>query len=342
MTGPVRNDVPGAERKKEVTDMRAADRVVVHVLVDNTSDFLSRTATHVASELRVLGDAGIQSLTGEGLCSAHHGLSLIVAVEIDNERRTMLFDAGPDGYAIRRNGALMGVHFSEIEALVLSHGHFDHSEGFADAIRLIRQDDNGPRLPLYVHPGAFVRRGFRLPDGSVLPYQDVPSVEAFGRMGVDVITSTEPREILDGLAYLSGEVPRVSGFERGMRGHVCETRPGTWEDDPWIMDDQFMVTHVRDKGLVVLTGCSHAGIVNILTETRRAFPDVPIFALIGGLHLTFPNEDLIPQTVEALRGFGVSAIAPGHCTGWRAVHALLASFGEEVVQPLAVGSRHVF
>lgn len=284
----------------------------------------------------------MQSLTGEGLCSAHHGLSLVVTVEADNERRTILYDAGPDGYAIRRNGALMGIRFSEIEALVLSHGHFDHSEGLPDAIQLIRKEQTGRKPPLYVHPGAFVRRGFRLPDGSVLPFQEVPSVEALERMGVDVITSTAPKEILGGLAYLSGEVPRVSAFERGMPNHVSETAQGTWDNDPWIMDDQFMVTHVRNKGLIVFTGCGHAGIINILTETRRVFPDVPIFGLIGGLHLTFPNEDIIPWTVDALRNFGVSAIAAGHCTGWRAVYELLASFGEDIVQPLAVGSRHVF
>ncbi|PSR22019.1 MAG: MBL fold metallo-hydrolase [Sulfobacillus acidophilus] len=322
--------------------MRVADRVVVHVLVDNTTDFLSRTVPHVDSELKVLGNAGIQRLDGQDLCSAHHGISLLVTVDAGNRQRTILFDAGPDGYAIRRNGPLMGVKFGEIEALVLSHGHFDHSQGFPDAIQLIRNEQNQQSLPFYVHPGAFVRRGFRLPNGSVLPYQEVPSAETLAQLGVDVRAESTPREVLDGFAYLSGEVPRTSGFERGMLNHVTETAPGTWADDPWIMDDQFMVTHVRNKGLIIFTGCGHAGVVNILAETRRAFPNEPIFGLIGGFHLTFPNEDLIPQTVDALRDFGLSAIAPGHCTGWRAVHALLASFGENIVQPLAVGSRHVF
>lgn len=322
--------------------MRVADRVVIDVLVDNTTDFLSRTAPHVTSEFGVLRNAGMERLAGQSLCSAHHGLSLVVSVEADTDRHTILFDAGPDGHAVRRNGTLIGVRFNEIEELVLSHGHFDHSEGLAAAVQRIREEDNEGKLPLYVHPGAFVRRGSRLPDGSVLPYQEVPSVDALNRLGVDVLTAGTPREIADGLAYLSGEVPRVSGFERGMRNHVSETAPGRWDDDPWIMDDQFLVTHVRDKGLLVFTGCGHAGVVNILTETRRAFPDIPIFGLMGGLHLTFPNEDIIAQTVEALGDFGLSVIAPGHCTGWRGTHALLAAFGEDIVQPLAVGSRHVF
>jgi 7,8-dihydropterin-6-yl-methyl-4-(beta-D-ribofuranosyl)aminobenzene 5'-phosphate synthase len=176
--------------------VRAADRVIVHVLVDNTSDFLSRTAPHVASEFRVRVDAGMQRLSGQGLCAAHHGLSLMVTVESGRERRTVLFDAGPDGSAVRRNGALMGVRFGDIEALVLSHGHFDHSEGFPDAIQLIRNEAPERRLPFYVHPGAFVRRGSRLPDASILPYEDVPSAEALEGMGVDIVTATGPREIL--------------------------------------------------------------------------------------------------------------------------------------------------
>jgi 7,8-dihydropterin-6-yl-methyl-4-(beta-D-ribofuranosyl)aminobenzene 5'-phosphate synthase len=137
-------------------------------------------------------------------------------------------------------------------------------------------------------------------------------------------------------------VPRLSAFERGLPTHLFETAPGTWADDLLIMDDQFLVVHMRGKGLIIFTGCGHAGVVNILTETRRVFPDAPIFAVFGGLHLTFPNEDIIPQTVDALRAFEVSVIAGGHCTGWRAIHALTNAFGDDVVQPLTVGSRHVF
>jgi len=322
--------------------MQVVERVVVDVLVDNTTDFLSRSLPHVASELKVLGEAGMRVLDGSGLCSAHHGLSLVVTVEAGRVRRTILFDAGPDGYAILRNGPRMGIRFGEIDAMVLSHGHFDHSAGFPDAIQLVKKDRPDSPLPLYVHPGAFVERATRLPDGSLLPYQAVPSAETLYRLGADVLTSPGPREIAEGLAYLSGEVPRVSGFERGMPGHMAQAETGAWVDDPWIMDDQFMVVHVRDKGLVVFTGCGHAGVVNILTETRRQFPHVPIHALVGGFHLGFPNEDLIAPTVDALREFAVAVIAPGHCTGWRAVHALLNAFGEDVVQPLAVGTRHTF
>jgi len=118
--------------------MQTVDALTVSVVVDNTTDMLSTRPQHIASELRVLISAGLQELTGEGLCSAHHGLSLAVTARIGAQERTVLFDAGPDPYALERNVRRMGLNFEKIEAVVLSHGHFDHSEGLLKAIELIR------------------------------------------------------------------------------------------------------------------------------------------------------------------------------------------------------------
>jgi 7,8-dihydropterin-6-yl-methyl-4-(beta-D-ribofuranosyl)aminobenzene 5'-phosphate synthase len=105
------------------------------------------------------------------------------------------------------------------------------------------------------------------------------------------------------------------------------------------MEERFMAAHVKGKGLALFTGCSHAGIINICTHAQELFPDAPLYALVGGLHLVYPNEEFIEETVDVLKGFGLKLIIPGHCTGWRAVHALINAFGEDVVNPLAVGSR---
>ena len=117
------------------------------------------------------------------------------------------------------------------------------------------------------------------------------------------------------------------------------TPSGDWEPDPLVLDERFMVAHIRGKGLAIFTGCSHAGIVNICSHARDLFPDTPLYALVGGLHLVYPNEDLIDPTIAALATFNFSVIVPGHCTGWRAVHAFLRAFGEDRVDPLAVGTR---
>jgi 7,8-dihydropterin-6-yl-methyl-4-(beta-D-ribofuranosyl)aminobenzene 5'-phosphate synthase len=299
---------------------------------------LSSRPEHVASELQVLMAAGMTEMAGQGLCSAHHGLCLMVTARFGSEERTVLFDAGPDPYALVRNGARMGLDFGKIDAFVLTHGHFDHSEGLLKAADMARTADSSKRVPLHVHPGAFVKRAVRLPTGDLIPLQEVPSQEALDRAGVRIVASDQPEEILDGAFYLSGEIPRTS-FERGLETQVRLGESGTWEPDPLVMEERFMVAQVKDKGLVILTGCSHAGIINVCRHAKEQFPDAPFYALVGGLHLVYPNEDLIEETIAELKGFGLKVIIAGHCTGWRAMNALVNAFGEEVVDPLAVGSR---
>ena len=101
-----------------------------------------------------------------------------------------------------------------------------------------------------------------------------------------------------------------------------------------------MAVHVRDKGLVVFTACSHAGVVNVLLHARESFPSIPLFAVAGGFHLSAANEKIIPETVRDLASFNLRVIAPGHCTGWRAIQALVSRFGEDVVTPSAVGKTY--
>jgi len=312
--------------------VREVDRLTVHVLMDNTTDMLSSRPDHVTSELRVLREAGLAGMTGQELCCARHGLSLGITAHEGGGERTLLFDAGPDPQALEHNGTRMGFDFTRVEAIALSHGHFDHSEGLLQALAMI-----GAEVPLHVHPGAFAQRAVRLPDGAMFPLQDVPGEDALAAAGARVVACAEREEIVDGLFTLSGEIPRTS-FERGLETHYRRGDDGVWEHDPLILDERLCAAHVRGKGIAIFTGCSHAGVLNICRHARDMF-DAPLYALIGGLHLVHPNEDLIADTVAELREFGLQVIVPGHCTGWRAVHALLDAFGEGVVDPLAVGTR---
>ncbi|MEW6145718.1 MAG: MBL fold metallo-hydrolase [Thermodesulfobacteriota bacterium] len=321
--------------------MRTADEISVDVLVDNTADMLSTRPAYFTPELRVLMDAGMKEMAGESLSIAQHGICLAVTAHIEGETRTVLFDAGPDPYTLERNARQTGFDFGNVDALVLSHGHFDHSEGLLKAAELIRRRNAGSPIPLHVHPGAFVKRADRLSDGSILPLQDVPAPDELERAGLTIAYSAGPEEILGGAFYLSGEIPRRS-FERGLENQVRLRDTGEWEPDPLVIEERFMAAIIKGKGIAIFTGCSHAGIVNICTHSRELFPDVPLYALAGGLHLVYPNEEFIGDTVAALKNFGFKLIIPGHCTGWRAVHALINAFGDEVVNPLAVGSRLTF
>jgi 7,8-dihydropterin-6-yl-methyl-4-(beta-D-ribofuranosyl)aminobenzene 5'-phosphate synthase len=211
------------------------------------------------------------------------------------------------------------------------------------ALTMIRSRNGGKRVPFFAHPGMFRTRGVKQPDGSVRPMEDVPSPGDLDLFGADVVLTREPQYPLGGLFYVSGEIRRQTPFERGYPGQVRRTEDGAgWEPDELLIDERFVAVNVAGKGLILLSACSHAGIVNVCLHAREAFPDVPLHAIMGGLHLSGPNEAVIPQTVEALRGFKLPAIAAGHCTGWRAMTALANAFGDKVLAPSAVGKRYRF
>ena len=180
----------------------------------------------------------------------------------------------------------------------------------------------------------------KLADDSFRPMEDVPSVAALQANGGRVVSSREAQTIAGDTVFVSGEIPRKSGFETGLPGQHRRTEDGKgWELDELLMDERFIAVNVRNKGLVVLTACSHAGVINVLTQARACFPGVKLHAVLGGLHLSGINERVIPQTVKALHGFDLDVIAAGHCTGWRAMAALANAFGDTKLAPLAVGKR---
>jgi len=352
-----------------MTDITTIDRLEVLVVVDNVTDSLSTNPKNIQTEWTGLLQSGrMQVLSGKATCCAHHGLALLATAYIGSEKRTLLFDAGPHGETFLRNAKILGVDLSEVEAVVLSHGHWDHAGGLVSAIEEIskgqwdvgrgREGDAGrgrhgdaemgrgeevlPRLKAvecYVHPGMFAERALQKPDGEVIRFEQVPNVDALAIAGASVINTEEPQFIADGAFYLSGEIPRRTAYETGLPGHVRRSSDGQgWEPDPLILDERFISVHVKDKGQVVFSACSHAGLVNVLMHAQSMFPEVGLYGVFGGLHLSGVTEKIIPQTVADLRQFDLQLIAPGHCTGWRALSVMSTAFGDELV-PLAVGKR---
>lgn len=320
--------------------LRPVDQVEITILVDNVTDNLSSAPRFVETELAAMSRRGINVLAGDCLCCAAHGLSCLVTVRDGAETRTMLFDAGPEADVFARNVQRLGVDLAPVEAMVLSHGHWDHGGGMIRALDLVRGRNGGRTVDYFAHPGMFRQRAAKLPNGGFRLMENVPSVEALGLHGAHVVVTAEPATTLDDRCWVSGEIPRVTPFERGLPGqHRLADDGRTWEPDELLMDERCIALHVRGKGLVVLSACSHAGIVNVCTHAQASFPDVPLYAIMGGLHLSGTNEEIIPQTVAALGTFGITRIAAGHCTGWRAMAALLGAFGDKTLVPLAVGKR---
>jgi 7,8-dihydropterin-6-yl-methyl-4-(beta-D-ribofuranosyl)aminobenzene 5'-phosphate synthase len=211
------------------------------------------------------------------------------------------------------------------------------------ALGVIRSRNGGREVPFYAHPGMFRSRGIRVPGGGVRSMDDVPGIDDLTTLSARVICTTEPQCFLDDMVFLSGEIPRVTSFERGLPGQVRRTEDGKgWEPDEWLVDERWLAVNIAGKGLVVFSACSHAGIVNVLKHARAIFPGVRIHRVMGGLHLSGTNEAIIPQTVEAMKEFQLATIAAGHCTGRRAMSALAAAFGDKVLAASAVGKRYIF
>jgi 7,8-dihydropterin-6-yl-methyl-4-(beta-D-ribofuranosyl)aminobenzene 5'-phosphate synthase len=321
----------------------SVDRLEVRVLVDNSTDMLSTPGPAAESELTGLVRRGMRLISGRCLCCAAHGFACTVRAHRGAERRTVLFDTGPDPLVLLGNAAKLGVDWGEIDAIMLSHGHFDHTGAVLAALDAIRNRRGGGRVPVHLHPGMFARRGQALPGGAVVMLEDVPSPDLLGEAGAEPMVTAEAASLFDGLFHVSGEIARVTPFEVGLPGHVRRSDDGKrWEPDPLIVDERFLAADVAGKGLVVFSACSHAGIVNVLNQARVDFPDRPLHAVIGGFHLAGGNEAIIPQTIEAMKPFALSVIAAGHCTGWRAQAALAEAFGQAVLAPTAAGKTYTF
>jgi 7,8-dihydropterin-6-yl-methyl-4-(beta-D-ribofuranosyl)aminobenzene 5'-phosphate synthase len=323
-------------------DMATADRVEVLVIVDNVTDNLSSLPGDVENEMPRLWRRGLRRWSGRCMCCAAHGLSCAITARIGDTARTLLFDTGPDPWVFERNVDRLGFDMGSVDAVVLSHGHFDHAGAMLRALEMIQLGNGGRAVPTYMHPGMYRERAMKGPDGAMRPFDDVPTAHMLEQQGATVVHATQAQTLLDGLFCVSGEIPRVTPFETGLQGQYRRTDDGTdWEPDPLIVDERFVAVQVQDKGLVVFTACSHAGVVNVLTHARDCFAGQPLHAVMGGFHLAGGNERVVPETVDAMRAFDLKTIAPAHCTGWRAVSALSSAFGEAVV-PSSVGKIYRF
>jgi 7,8-dihydropterin-6-yl-methyl-4-(beta-D-ribofuranosyl)aminobenzene 5'-phosphate synthase len=324
-------------------DLRPVDRVEIQVLVDNATDILSSTPADVESEFRYAVRRGLRVQTGRCLCCAVHGLSCLLTAYRGAERHSVLFETGPEDYAFERNVTRLGADLGQVETIVLSHGHWDHAGAMLLALDTIRRRNGNREIPFYAHPGMFRSRAMKLANGGIQLMDDVPSIDDLTAYGARVLCTTEPQTFLGDMFYVSGEVPRITSFEPGLPGQIRKTDDGSgWEPDPLIMDERWLAVNVAGKGLIVLSACSHAGVINVLKHARASFPKVPLHGVMGGLHLSGPNEAIIPQTVDALAEFNLATIAAGHCTGWRALSALASAFGDKVLAPSAVGKHYTF
>lgn len=308
------------------------DRVRVTILVDNLTDPLLVDQDAVVRlnwprALTGMLPRAIAAVSPDGgvpdSLIAEPGFSALVRIERDGQERTLLFDTGVSPTGMVENMRRLGLSPADVEVIVLSHGHWDHVTGMEGLVRELGR----ARLPVMIHPEFWNRRRISFPglDPCELPATSRSALEG---MGFETIEERQPSFLLDGVALITGEVDRATSFETGFRGHEA-LHGDRWQPDPLILDDQALVLRLRERGLVVISGCGHAGIVNTVRYARKLTGEDRVAAIIGGFHLSGPMfEPIIAPTVEALGELSPALLVPAHCTGWRAIHQLASRFPE--------------
>ena len=314
------------------------DAVRITILMDNLTDPLL-FPTHQVERmtwLHQLAKARVASaLTDDGLPDAliaQPGFSALVRVTTGGRERAILFDAGVTPTGVVQNMHRLELSPGDIQTIVLSHGHWDHVAGMEG----IAKELGRRNLPVLIHPAFWRRRRLAIPgfEPVELPATSRAALEG---AGFEIIEERQPSFLLDGSVLVTGEVDRTTPFETGFLGHEAEVH-GSWEPDPLILDDQALVLRLSGRGLLVLTGCGHAGIINVVRHAQRLTGETRVAAVIGGFHLSGPMfEPIIEPTVAAFDDLRPELLMPAHCTGWRAVHRIAARFPDAFVQS-AVGT----
>jgi 7,8-dihydropterin-6-yl-methyl-4-(beta-D-ribofuranosyl)aminobenzene 5'-phosphate synthase len=311
--------------------LKPVDRLEITILVDNSIDvFLPST-----DEIRRARIPTDLPWGERKALISEHGYSALVTVHTGDRSATLLFDAGISTTGLTHNMDVLEVKPQELHSIILSHGHVDHTQGLLGMTKRLGKR----RMPILLHPDAFLNRKVILPDKTEL-YTPAPDQRLLEQENIEFIEERGPSYLVEGMVLVTGQIHRTTEFEKGFPTHYSEIN-GKWQSDPLIHDDQALVVNVREKGLVILTGCGHAGAINSIRYAQELTGIDAIYALLGGLHLTGAIfEAIIPRTVEELKAIAPRLIMPGHCTGWKATHRFARELPEAFVQP-SVGTRLV-
>ena len=327
-------------------------KVTITILTDNSTDLLLSNSIHATRPPLTKNEKFNLPLP-----IAEHGFSALIKINIhgkENEDKTnvskklrnyknntLLFDAGPSQNGVIHNADIFGVDFALIDGVILSHGHFDHFEGLANILKRISSSKRtSAGIDLFVHPHAFLKRWEVYNDGkrAQMPYLDSEYLQKLGavihkRTGLTFLPSCESPSLL-----VTGEIPRETSFEKGFPFQYAENRIGnktTLVPDPLVRDDQAVVVNVKKKGLVILTGCGHSGIINTINYAKKVTEVNNVHAVVGGFHHPADGgiyEEAIEPTLEDLQKIDPDYLVPCHCTGWKAANRIIDIMPEKYLQ----------
>jgi 7,8-dihydropterin-6-yl-methyl-4-(beta-D-ribofuranosyl)aminobenzene 5'-phosphate synthase len=313
------------------TILKAMDKVEILTLQDNYIEMTAMDNNAVITRAAPLKDGEIKASL-----LAEHGFSALVKTIAAGTIHTLLFDFGFSEDGAARNANTLGLDMSEVEAAALSHGHSDHTGAMAAFARAIGKKN----LPLVVHPSAFkAPRYLKLGEDFKINFPKLTR-EGVQAAGFTVIETETPYPMLADTILFLGDIPRRTDFEKGFPIAHWQKDGRELKDD--IEDDTSVVMHLKDKGLVILSGCAHAGIVNTVQYAVEVTGIDKIHAVMGGFHLSGPFfEPIIDRTTEELQKFHPMYVIPTHCTGRKAIMAMEKQMPEQFILNMA-GTKLTF
>jgi len=260
-----------------------------------------------------------------------HGVSFLLEGVSDGNTKRILVDVGQNSKALLKNMQTMGISPTIIHAIVLTHCHYDHTQGIARMLRETGKKD----VRVIAHPGIFRLHFVTQPYPRQVGIMPGDSKVEMEKAGGSLSLAKDPFVIMPGVTT-TGEVKRQTEFEKAMPG--LKTIENGMVVDDLVLDDISVIANVKDKGLVIITGCSHAGIINIANQAIEVTGCRKIEGIIGGLHLIEASDIVIRRTVEELTKLNVAWISAGHCTGFKAQVELYLALGERFL-PLHTGMQ---
>jgi 7,8-dihydropterin-6-yl-methyl-4-(beta-D-ribofuranosyl)aminobenzene 5'-phosphate synthase len=311
--------------------IREADRLEITVLMDNYTDIFLIESTDVCRRPQLPFFPHI--------LFAEHGLSCLIKVCAGNEEHTVLMDAAVTPASVFNNAELLKADLGKIEAVALSHGHPDHFFGLEGLLKFVSEEQN-KEVPLILHPDAFLERRFNIP--AIGHPVTIPALNegVLKEARADLIRSEKAYPIANGLIHTTGEIERKIPFEKGFPWAEAKIN-GDWMIDPF-RDDQGLVVKLNGKGLVVLSGCAHAGIINTVEYAKKITGTDKVHAVLGGFHLTGRIFDpIIQPTIDEMKRIKPDYVVPMHCTGWKAINRFEEAMPEQFLLN-TVGTTYVF